>query len=86
MEVNQLISLVKKKIEKNISVQNILIEDKTYLHANHLSHQPGRFHLKIIIKSIELKGYNKVEATKKIYKILDEEIKKYIHSLQILIN
>ena len=86
MEVNQLILLVKKKIEKNISTQNILIEDKTYLHASHLSHQPGRFHLKIIIKSIELKGYNKVEATKKIYKILDEEIKKYIHSLQILIN
>ena len=86
MEVNQLISLVKKKIEKNISTQNILIEDKTYLHASHSYHQQGRFHLKIIIKSIELKGYNKVEATKKIYKILDEEIKKYIHSLQILIN
>ena len=86
MEVNQLILLVKKKIEKNISTQNILIEDKTYLHANHLSHQPGRFHFKIIIKSIELKRYNKIEATKKIYKILDKEIKEYIHSLQLLIN
>ena len=28
---------------------------------------------------------NKIESNKKIYKILDEEIKKFIHSVQILI-
>ena len=86
MEVNQLILLVKKKIENNVLTENILIEDKTYLHVKHLSHQSGKFHLKIKIKSIELTKLSKIEATKKIYKILDEEIKKYIHSLQILIN
>ena len=86
MEVNQLISLIKKKIEKNINTENILIEDKTYLHKNHLSHQPGKLHLKITIKSSQLKEINKIESNKKIYRILDEEIKKYIHSLQILIN
>ena len=36
--------------------------------------------------SEKLKEYNKVQATKKIYKILEEEIKKNIHSIQILIN
>tara|TARA_B100001996_G_scaffold224107_1_gene172447 strand:- start:1616 stop:1876 length:261 start_codon:yes stop_codon:yes gene_type:complete len=86
MEVNQLISLVKKKIEENIITQNILIEDKTFIHANHLSHQKGKFHLKIIIKSIELKECSKIEANKKIYKILENEMKIYIHSLQISIN
>tara|TARA_Y100000741_G_scaffold308901_1_gene252143 strand:+ start:471 stop:731 length:261 start_codon:yes stop_codon:yes gene_type:complete len=86
MDVNQLISVVKKKIETNINTQNISIEDKTYLHANHKSHQSGRFHLKIMIKSIELEKINKIESTKIIYKILDKEIKQYIHSLQILIN
>ena len=86
MEVNQLILLVKKKIKENILIQNILIKDKTHLHANHLSHKPGKFHLELRIKSEELKKYDKVQATKKIYKILDEEIKKYIHSVQILIN
>ena len=86
MEVNQLILLVKKKIKKNISIQNILIKDKTHLHANHLSHKPGKFHLELRIKSEELRKYNKVQATKKIYKILDEEIKKNIHSIQVLIN
>ena len=86
MEVNQLILIVKKKIEKNISAENILIKDKTYLHTNHSSHKQGLFHLELIIQSDELKSYNKVQATKKIYKILDYEIKNYIHSIKILIN
>ena len=85
MEVNELIILVKKKIEKNILVQSINIKDKTYLHHKHLSHQKGKFHLELIIVSDELRKYSKIEATKKIYKILDEEIKKYIHSIQILL-
>ena len=86
MEVNELISTVKTKIEKKILAQNIVIKDKTYLHKKHSSHQPGRFHLELIIKSEELNKYNKIQATKKIYKILGEELKKYIHSIQILIN
>ena len=86
MEVNQLILIVKKKIKENILIQNILIKDKTYLHAKHLSHKLGKFHLELRIKSEELKKYDKVQATKKIYKILDEELKKNIHSIQILIN
>ena len=86
MEVNELISTVKSKIEKKILAQNIVIKDKTYLHKKHSSHQPGKFHLELIIKSEELSKYNKIQATKKIYKILDEELKKYIHSIQILIN
>tara|TARA_B100001123_G_scaffold397554_1_gene480878 strand:+ start:1708 stop:1821 length:114 start_codon:yes stop_codon:yes gene_type:complete len=35
--------------------------------------------------SSELRKMNKIESTKKIYSILDEELKKYIHSIQILI-
>ena len=86
MEVNELISTIKSKIEKKILAQNIVIRDKTYLHKKHSSHQLGRFHLELIIKSEELSKYNKIQATKKIYKILDKELKKYIHSIQILIN
>ena len=86
MEVSELTLLIKKKIEKNILTQEIIIKDKTYLHAKHLSHEIGKFHLELKIKSEELSKYNKIQATKKIYKILDEEIKKYIHSIQLLIN
>tara|TARA_B100000586_G_scaffold54946_1_gene37323 strand:- start:433 stop:693 length:261 start_codon:yes stop_codon:yes gene_type:complete len=86
MEVNELISIVKKKIQKDVLTQNIIIKDKTFLHNKHSSHQVGKFHLELIITSEELRKYNKIEATKRIYKVLDEEINKYIHSIQILIN
>ena len=86
MNIDELIINVKKKLKKNINIENILIEDKTFLHKNHSGHETNKFHLKISIKSDELKELNKIEGNKKIYKILDDELKKYIHSLQILIN
>jgi len=86
MNINQLIPIVKNKIEKNISLEYINIEDKTFLHKNHKTHQDGKFHLKLTIKSSNLEKINKIELTKKIYSILDEELKKYVHSIQILIN
>tara|TARA_B100000609_G_C16969372_1_gene308157 strand:+ start:234 stop:494 length:261 start_codon:yes stop_codon:yes gene_type:complete len=86
MNINELIAIVKKKIEKNISIENIKIEDKSFLHKNHKNNQKGKFHLKIEISSNELKNINKIESNKKIYKILDKEMKEWIHSLQLLIN
>ena len=86
MNIDELITNVKKKIKKNIDIENILIEDKTFLHKNHPGHESNKFHLKITIKSEELKKLNKIESNKKIYKILDEELRNHVHSIQILIN
>tara|TARA_B110000495_G_scaffold97613_1_gene84472 strand:+ start:254 stop:514 length:261 start_codon:yes stop_codon:yes gene_type:complete len=86
MNINQLISIVKNKLENNILFENINIEDKTFLHKSHKSHEDGKFHIKITIKSSELKELNKIKSTKKIYSILQEELKTHIHSIQILIN
>ena len=86
MNINQLIEIVKKKLNNNFDCDKIKIEDKTFLHKNHSGHESNRFHLKITIESEELKKLNKIESNKKIYKILDNELKNYIHSLQILIN
>ena len=86
MDINQLILIVKRKIEKNILIEDINIEDKTFFHKNHKNHKDGKFHLKLIIKSVDLRQMNKIQSTKKIYNILDEELKNYIHSIQILIN
>ena len=85
MNINQLILIVKKKINKNILLESINIEDKTFLHKGHKTNQDGKFHLKLTIMSQELKKMNKIQATKKIYTILNEELEKYIHSIQILI-
>ncbi len=86
MDINQLITIVKKKIQSEISIEELKIEDKSFLHKNHKMHQVGKFHLKISIKSDELRSISKINSNKKIYKILNEELKTYIHSLQILIS
>ena len=85
MEINKLISIVKEKLQKKVVIEHLIVEDKTFLHEKHLSHESGKFHLKLTIHSTELKKQNKIVATKKIYKILSSELKQYIHSIQILI-
>ena len=85
MDINDLIAIVKKKLQNHINIENIKIEDKSFLHKNHAGNQDGKFHLKISLISNELKTMNKIESNKKIYKILDKEIKESIHSIQILI-
>ena len=86
MDINNLIAIVKKKLNNEIVIEKIEVEDKSFLHKNHSGHQEGKFHLKLIISCDELKKLNKIQSNKKIYKVLDEEMKEYIHSLQILIS
>ena len=85
MDINELIAIVKKKLEENINIESIRIEDKSFLHKNHAGNQEGKFHLKVYLESNELKRMSRIESNKKIYKILDEELKMFIHSIQILI-
>ena len=85
MDINRLIVNIKKKIVSNILIENIKIEDKSFLHKNHSGNQVGKFHLKILLKSKTLKKMSRLESNKLIYKLLDSEIKKFIHSIQILI-
>ena len=86
MNINELIAIVKSKLEKKIILQDLTIEDKSFLHKNHQGHQEGKFHLKLIIKSEELDKLSKIASTKKVYNILDIELKEHIHSIQILLN
>ena len=85
MDINELIAIVKKKLQSRIDIQKIVIEDKSFLHKNHPGNQLGKFHLKIILNSIELKKLSRIESNKKIYKLLEKELKEFIHSIQILI-
>ena len=86
MNINQLSEIVKNKLKKNIVCDKIEVEDKTFLHKSHSSHDKNKFHIKLIITSKYLKKKNKIQSTKEIYKILEKELKYNIHSIQILIN
>ena len=86
MDINSLNLIIEKKISQNISCEKIIIEDKTYLHKNHKGHEKNKFHIKLTIKSDELLKMNRIESTKRIYKILDYELKYHIHSIEVLLN
>ena len=49
MNINELIAIVKKKLQNEINIESINIEDKSFLHKNHKGNQKDRFHLKIIL-------------------------------------
>ncbi|WP_145596385.1 BolA/IbaG family iron-sulfur metabolism protein [Candidatus Pelagibacter sp. FZCC0015] len=85
MDINELIAIVKNKLLNQINIESINIEDKSFLHKNHKGNQEGKFHLKLVLRSNELKQMNKIESNKKVYKILEKELKDFIHSIQILI-
>ncbi len=86
MDINDLTAIVKKKLQDEINIESISVEDKSFLHKNHSGNIKGKYHLKLIIFSNELKKMNKLDSNKKIYKVLDKELKQYIHSIQISIS
>ena len=85
MDINKLIAIIKKKLLEEINIDNIIIEDKSFLHKNHPGNQEDKFHLKITIKSNSLKKMKRIESNKKVYKAIGDELQKFIHSIQILI-
>ena len=83
MKISELIKIIEKKILSQDCITKVYIEDKSFLHKNHKSNEKGKFHIVLSIESDELKNKSKLYSTRFIYKILDDELKKYIHSLQI---
>jgi len=84
MDINQLSEIVKKKILDNELIENVELEDKSFLHKNHKTNNPNKFHIKLKINSEKLKNMSRIESNKIIFRLLDKEMKNYIHSLQIL--
>ena len=74
---------IKKKIYKAINPKNIILIDNSNLHKKHKSFDLNKFHFKIIIESEKLKKMHKIDAHKKIFSILKEEMKNKIHALEI---
>tara|TARA_B100002052_G_C15775817_1_gene549238 strand:+ start:99 stop:359 length:261 start_codon:yes stop_codon:yes gene_type:complete len=83
MNINQLSEILKKKILSYEIIKKVEIEDKSFLHKHHKSNEAGKFHIVLKIDSEELKKKSKIDSNRFLYKILDDEIKLYIHSLQI---
>ena len=51
MDINQLLEIVKKKILDNEFIESLELEDKSFLHKDHKSNNPNKFHIRLKIKS-----------------------------------
>ena len=65
-------------------IEHVELDDKSFLHKGHKNNNPNKFHIKLKIKSRTLKNMSRIDSNKIIFKLLDKEMKNYIHSLQIL--
>jgi BolA protein len=83
-----MIEVIKEKIIKELAPEFLEVVNNSHLHKGHSGHDgSGNTHFKIIIKSSNLSHLGKVEAHRRINKVLDEEFNKGLHALEIkLIN
>ena len=51
MDIDNLFKNIKTKLLSNAIIQNVKIEDKTYLHAKHVSNEKKKFHIDSILNS-----------------------------------
>jgi len=78
-----LFNKIKEKINIKINPENIILIDNSHLHTKHKSFDPNKLHLKVIIKSEKLKSMSRINAHKKIFSILKDEMNNKIHALEI---
>ena len=76
---------ITKKLKKEIEIEHVEIVDNSNKHRKHKSFSPGKFHLKLKIKSLYLNSISRVTAQKKIMKVLQDELSNKIHALEISI-
>jgi len=74
-----------RKLKKEIEIEHIEIVDNSHKHKDHKFFSPEKFHLHLKIKSIYLVSLSRVNAQKMIMKVLNEDLKKKIHALEISI-
>ena len=81
--MNDFLENLRKKIVDKINPEGISIIDNSHLHSKHKSFDKNKFHIKLVIKSEKLKKMSKIDAHRKIFSILENEMKNKIHALEI---
>jgi BolA family transcriptional regulator, general stress-responsive regulator len=76
---------INQKLKKQIEIEEILIVDNSHKHRGHKFFSAEKYHLHLKIKSLYLNSISRVNAQKLIMKILQEDLKKKIHALEISI-
>jgi len=75
-----------KKLYKNFQPSFLQVKNESHLHRNHSqSPKNGNSHFFVEIRSDCFKNLNRLQQQRKIYNLLEEEMKTSIHALRISI-
>ena len=77
-------SKILKKLRAELNPELLEVHDESHKHAGHSGSRPGgETHFYVRIQASSLSGLNRVQQHRKIYEILDEELKGTVHALRI---
>ena len=81
--MNKIIEEIEKKILKEFNPDKLELINNSELHRKHKSFDESKLHLKLIIYSKNLRDMSRMDAHKKIFSLIKDEMKSKIHALEI---
>tara|TARA_B100001029_G_C14971639_1_gene400596 strand:+ start:35 stop:289 length:255 start_codon:yes stop_codon:yes gene_type:complete len=79
-------STIYQKLYDFFKPEYLEVKNESHKHMGHAgSPDSGNSHFLITIESVKLKKLNSLEGQRKIYSVLEEEMKSHIHALSIKI-
>ena len=77
---------IREKLTQAFSPEQLNVEDESHKHAGHAGARPqGESHFKVTIVSSAFEGLNRVDRQRRIYAVLDEDLKTDIHALALVV-
>lgn len=85
MNINQdRMKWFQEDLSKAFTIQNLVIEDESHLHAGHAGATSGGGHFRVSIIAPDFQGMSLVARHRAIYSALNRHIPKEIHALTII--
>ena len=79
-------STIYKKLNTKFKPSFLKVENESHLHKNHpQSPKGGNSHFYVEIKSSTFDNLSRLQSQRRIYKVLENEMKSFIHALRIKI-
>ena len=79
-------SIIYKKLNTKFKPSFLKVENESHLHKNHpQSPKGGNSHFYVEIKSSTFDNLSRLQSQRRIYKVLENEMKSFVHALRIKI-
>ena len=79
-------STIYKKLQTNFKPSFLKVENESHLHKNHpQSPKGGNSHFYVEIKSSIFNNLSRLQSQRRIYNVLENEMKSFVHALRIKI-